>query len=183
MKSMLNPIEQKIEVSEKGIFRVDKKEMTPKQIVNSRRLIQNKITYTQTNIIEHTEDIERCKERIVQLEKQLGELTNPIVDAYIQDYNRKMNETTTKAQKFLRDFVGEDLYSQLQEHHHIDITGNDGESYRLDNKGRLYRKDTANDWTRLCIIRPSKLPLPAFIAALFVTTPSPGSTFTPLVRR
>lgn len=159
---------ERIEINEKGVFLINTQKLSPKQIASKKRKIESRIAYYYRRNQEYRDSIEENQRRISQLERQLEDLDDPIVNTIIERFNEQRRMAQMKAEDFLKEFLGEPVFNDLQKQKHITFVANDKRTYKIDRKGNVFRK-SGSSFERLCVIRPRDLPLPDFIASVITT--------------
>jgi len=148
--------EKKLRINDRGVFAVRTRQVSPKAILHHRARLQSKI-------LEAREQIVFWQKELKSLETELGEYNSPVVSNYMAQMEAMKDKAERRAQELLREFVGEIAYKQIQKKGSVAFTAKDGLKYRVNGKGHVFRGDR-----RLCIIRPSQLPLPDFVIAALV---------------
>jgi hypothetical protein len=143
-------------MNDRGIFATTTRKLTAKVILHKRARLQNKILEARDEIAVWTRDLENLK-------RELETLNRPAVNEYIAEAERWKVEAERKAQQMLREYVGDEAYKVIQKNGYISFKAKDKLGYRVNRKGHVFRADK-----RLCIIRPSELPLPDFVVAALV---------------
>jgi hypothetical protein len=143
-------------MNDRGIFATTTRKVTARGILHKRAHLQTLILDARKNVAYWCREVER-------LTKELAELNRPTVDKYIAEAERRKVEAERKAQQILREYVGENAYKAIQKNGYISFKAKDKLGYRINRKGHVFRGDK-----RLCIIRPSELPLPDFVIAALV---------------
>ena len=146
----------KITMNEKGLFLARERKMTARGIHNIRVRLQNDIIHARERSQFWTHEIEILKEDV-------KEINSPVVNDYLADLERTKHEAEAKSQQLLHDFIGEQAYKELLAVGKISFVGNDGLKYQVNSRGHVFRGGR-----RLCIIRPTELPLPDFVVAALV---------------
>jgi len=154
-------------INDRGVFEQETCMLTPYGISKRRRTLQLKIVRLTQSIQDKEIEIHNTKLEIEQEEKNLAILNSPIVESFLAKEKIKQEEIQNKAQTILKDCIGEEFYSKLQQNKKIVFTAKDNITYKIENNGKVYRK-IEKDWKLLCIIRPKNLPLPDFLLAMFV---------------
>jgi len=154
-------------INDKGVFEQETHMLSVQSLVKKKRMVQNKIVLFRGRIQDAELEIQRYKTEIAQEEKNLELLNSPVIEAYIAKERQRKEDAEAKAQSLLKECIGEDYYSKLQEHKKIVFTAKDNITYKIENNGRVYRQ-VEKEWKLLCIIRPNSLPLPDFLLSLFV---------------
>jgi hypothetical protein len=150
----------RIEISRKGMFILNQKPISPEQIRRAKRSLQNKIVGVR-------EDISALKQGLIDYENTLSRLNSSVVDKYIAKEMHRRDLIDQKSHRILKQYIGDAQYKYLYDHGSIFLKGKDGLTYKIDRQGRIYRMD-GEAVKRLCVVRPSELPLPDFIIALLV---------------
>jgi len=166
-----------IEIDEKGVYLVKTAKLSPRQIADKRKRIESRIAYYYRTNQEHADLIERNKKRIQNLETQRTELNDPMVTSIINAYVEKRRFAQMKAEEFLEEFLGQEVYDKLKKNRYITFLSKDKQTYKIDLKGFVYRK-RGSDFERLCLIRPKDLPLPDFITSAITTVKEQPHKFT-----
>jgi len=167
---------ESIEIDEKGVYLIKTQKLTPRQIADKRRRIESRIAYYYRKNQEQADLIERNKKRIQNLEAQRIELNDPMVTSIINAYVEKRRFAQMKAEEFLEEFLGKEVYDELKKNRCITFISKDKMTYKIDLKGNMYRK-RGSDFERLCLIRPRDLPLPDFIASAITTVKEQPHSF------
>ena len=152
--------DKKVTINQQGVFVTQVKKLHPNTIKKRRIILNRTIQRRQLNI-------QQAQQELFDAKQELKELSNPIVNEYLKQYAKELSQKDEKAKELLKEFVGEPTYRLLEKQHKIQFKAEDGGSYKIDWKGRIFRK-TKNGFEKLCIIRPHALPLPDFIMALLV---------------
>jgi vacuolar-type H+-ATPase subunit I/STV1 len=156
-----------IAINDRGIYSVRSEKLNVRQIQKRRRTLQSRIVNKRSRIQDLQLEIKQLERQITSLEKQLEQLNSPIVQEFIRKEEEHQKEVQRKAQSLLHEVLGDSLYQKLENSKSFTFKANDGITYKIDRNGNVYRK-VNKSFERLCIIRPSNLPLPDFILALFV---------------
>ncbi len=146
----------RLSISESGIFSIQSRRMTSKGILNHRSRLQHQI-------IEARQELAYWQKELARREAELTEYNRPIVDNYLRQLEEEKNRAERRAQQMLREFVGDVAYKRIQKHGSMAFTAKDGLKYRVNKRGHVFRGGK-----RLCIIKPSGLPLPDFVIAALV---------------
>lgn len=154
-------------INDRGVFEQETRQLTVASLTHKRRQCQNRIVYLRGKIQDLQMDIQQYQAEIEQQEKNLQLLNGPVIESYISKEKQRVQEAHDKAQALLKECIGEDFYSKLQDHKKIVFTARDNITYKIENTGRVYRR-VEDEWKLLCIIRPNSLPLPDFLLSLFV---------------
>jgi len=125
-----------IEIDEKGVYLIKTQKLTPRQIADKRRRIESRIAYYYRTNQEHADLIERNKKRIQNLETQRTELNDPMVTSIIDAYVEKRRFAQMKAEEFLEEFLGKEVYDELKKKRHIIFVSKDKLTYKIDLKSR-----------------------------------------------
>lgn len=157
---------KKITINNNGVFETETWQLTPFGIQKRRSRLQNKIISLRRKIQNCQLEINRFQKEILNVEANLKILNSPIVEAILQKHNQERKEIDVRSQQILKELVGEELYNQLQLKKSLIFTAKDNLTYKIEQNGKIYRK-VAENWERLCIVRPQDLPLPDFITSLF----------------
>jgi len=148
--------EKHLTINERGVFSIQSRRMTAKGILNHRARLQ-------TQILEARENLVYWQKEVTRREAELADYNKPIVDNYLQQMAEAKIVAEKKAQQMLREFVGDGAYKQIQKKGSIAFTAKDGLKYRVNSRGHVFRGGR-----RLCIIKPSDLPVPDFVIAALV---------------
>ena len=143
-------------MNDRGIFATTTRKLTARSILHKRAHLQTLILHAREQLGYWNGEAER-------LTRELTELNRPTVNEYIAEAERRKGEAERKAQQILREYVGDEAYKTIQKNGHISFKAKDGLGYRINRKGHVFRGNK-----RLCIIRPSELPLPDFVIAALV---------------
>lgn len=158
---------KKLLINDRGVFEQETWKLTPYGVTKRRNQLQSRIVSMRTRIQDKEVEIQELKQEIEQTEKNLETLNSPAVEAYLAEEKAKQAEIQRKAQAILKECIGDEFYSKLQERKNIIFVAKDGIKYKIDIKGRVYRR-IEKEWKLLCIIKPQNLPLPDFLLAMFV---------------
>lgn len=154
-------------INDRGVYEQETWKLTPYGITDRRRRLQLRIVRLRQKLQDEEIKILELKKTIEQEEKNIATLSSPIVETFIANEKAKQDEIQRKAQAILKECIGEELYAKLQEQKKIIFTAKDNITYKIEENGRVYRK-IEKEWKLLCIIRPSNLPLPDFLLAMFI---------------
>jgi len=158
---------QKISINDRGMYLIETHVLNSLQIAKRRKTIQTRIISLRTRIQDSKLNIQRMERNIQTFEEQLKILTSPLAQAIIKREEDKRLAIYQKAQALLEESLGSSTYQALQEHGSFTFVAEDNITYKIDKTGRVFRKNN-KQFEQLCIIRPSNLPLPDFILALFI---------------
>lgn len=118
------------------------------------------------------DDIKKLKQkvrnRLIKLHdsiKEINELETMLKALNSDEVKRWISEADRKANAFLKTFLGEDLYNELQQKGEITFTQKNTK-YRVTKRGEIYRGRSRKP---LCLIKPSDIPLPDYIASALIT--------------
>ncbi len=159
---------REIGINDRGVYERQTILLSTKTIMKRRRLLQNRIVGHRGKIQDLQSSIVNKEAEIKNLEEQLRFLNSDVVNEYLHRKQVDEQEIQFKAQTILRECIGDEIYNKLKEKKWVTFTAKDGLTYKLEEKGKIYRK-VNNDWKLLCIIKPQSLPLPDFLLALFVS--------------
>jgi hypothetical protein len=143
-------------MNDRGIFATTTRKLTAKGILHKRARLQ-------TLVLEARENVGYWNGEAERLTRELAELNRPTVNEYIAEAERRKVEAERRAQQILREYVGNEAYKAIQKNGYISFKAKDKLGYRINRKGHVFRGPK-----RLCIIRPSELPLPDFVIAALV---------------
>jgi len=151
-----------------GAFIVKYHRLTIKALKSLRTRLLNKSFELRRDIGRLREEINRKKVELEEIESMLNKLTDDKIKEIIEREERRKREAEQKATEFLKDYIGEEAFQQLQKKGYFEFTGADGQQYRITKNGKLCRK-FGNYWYYMCVIYPEDLPLPDIIASVFTT--------------
>jgi uncharacterized protein VirK/YbjX len=156
-----------IRIDEKGVYLTEVKMLNPKQILDRRQRYQRKIISLRDDIADLQIRIRNHQNQIQSLESDLKAINSEQVTAYIEKYNREKEEATLKALQLLHEVLGNEIYEKLESSKWCTFIGKDGGEYRITNGGHVSRKING-EWKKICLIRPTELPLPDFVLSAFI---------------
>jgi len=157
---------KKLSINNNGVYETETCQLTPYGIERRRARLQIRIISTRHKIQDVYLKINSLEKELANAEEQLKLLNSPIVEILLQKHKQEQAEIEAKSQQILRELIGDDLYGELQTRKSMIFTAKDNLTYKIEQCGKIYRR-IGKDWEQLCIIRPSELPLPDFITALF----------------
>jgi predicted RNase H-like nuclease (RuvC/YqgF family) len=157
-------LSEDITINEKGIYRTTHEYLSPLQVLNLRKRLQTRLVNLRTEIQNLQSQISEKEKLILKYERELKELSTPIVDSYIQVWIEKRKGADRKADELLQEVLGKEVYQLLKKSKYL-VFSDKGIHYKITDKGQIYRKEN-NEWRQLCVIRPKYLPLPDFIISL-----------------
>ncbi len=98
-------------------------------------------------------------------------------------WNQRENEKIAhqRALDLLREHIGLEAYTELNEKHRIFWKTGNGIKYKMTDTGQVYRQEKKK-WYKLCVVRPKSLPLPDSILAILTAVKDNPRKF-PNVRR
>jgi hypothetical protein len=129
--------------------------------------VENLRRHNQDEIAELRLKIGTSEKKLQTLEVELKQLSTPEVNAYILKLEKERAEAHAKALALMKEVLGQELFSGLQDKKWCTFTAKDGGSYKITSQGYVFRRIN-NEWKKLCIIRPKELPLPDFVLAALI---------------
>lgn len=171
----MNEDVRRVEVNPEGVFIIGSKKLTLSSLKARRTRLEGEILRLQRMQRELSAEIKQNTKTIKELEFELATFNSQEVLEWIQrrekelalEKERKKQErilANQRAKAFLREYIGEEAYTQLTKKGSLEFSGRDGRSYTLNSKGVLYRGSS-----RVCVIHPRNLPLPDFIISVLTT--------------
>lgn len=127
-------------INDRGVFEQEIFQLTPYGIGQRKRRLQNSIIRLRQQIQDAELKISDLKKEIAQTEKNLETLNSPLVESFLTKERAKQEEILNKTQQILKDCIGDEFYSKLQENKKIIFTAKDNITYKIDDNGRVYRK-------------------------------------------
>jgi len=176
----MNEDTRKVEVRHEGIFIVGERKLSLSTFKARRTRLEGQILDLQNEQRNLEHQIKKNSQTIQQLESELATFNSPEAIEWMErrehelvlqrERKRKAKiEANQRARQFLREYIGEKPYNQLNKKGFIEFQGKDHQTYRIDRKGGLYRHGK-----RLCMIHPRNLPLPDFIVGILTTVKEVG---------
>lgn len=155
-----------VTVNDRGVFLFRGNRMNIRQV---RRMIdgcQGQIDYYRREIGRYQSTIASFEKTMEKHKVLLAELTSPVVQKYIADVEEEKRRIEEKAQALLKEVVGDEAYRVLQRKGHFKFD-TDGRTFQIYRSGKVYEKK-GDSWKDFCIIKPDDLPLPDYVAAVFL---------------
>ncbi len=151
-----------------GAYRCKYYKLTIKALKNYRsRLLTNNMKLRQI-IQDKYAIIEDLEKQLRQNQDTLNRLPQEKIEQVIQLDIELKKQVNAKATLFLKDYLGEEAYNQLQEKGFYCFVGADHKKYRIKSNGEL-QQSSGKYWLQMCVIKPKDLPLPDIISAIHAT--------------
>lgn len=152
-------------VNDRGVFLTQSKRLSARQV----RALRNRC---ERETATHRQEIENKRAEIAHLEQRLKALAvfheqanSPAVEAFLKQADEEARMVKMRAEKFLHDTIGDQLYVRLKRRGHVEFDSG-GRHFKLYRSGKIWEKDGVG-WRSFCVIRPTDLPLPDYAAAVF----------------
>jgi len=149
-----------------GVFLVSYHRLTVKALKGYRSRLLNESIKLRREIGRLREKIKEKKAKLEEIESMLNKLTDDKIREIIEKEEQRKREAERKATEFLREYIGEEAFEQLEKKGYFEFTGADGKQYRITKDGRLCRK-FGKYWHYMCVLYPEDLPLLDIIASVF----------------
>jgi len=149
-----------------GVFIVRYHKLSVKALKSLRSRLLTQDMQLRNEIGRLRRQIQEKKAKLKEIERMLNKLTDEKIKEIIERERQRKREAEEKASEFLKDYIGEEAFSKLQQKGYFEFKGADGKRYRITKDARLL--DYYNGrWYHLCVIHPKDLPLPDIIASVF----------------
>jgi len=156
-----------LQIDEKGLYITEIKYLSLPQIQIRKHHLEQRVIHVRDRIADLKLEIHTEEKKLEQLQSELAKLSTPEVQNYVQKLQKERAEAEAKAMALLKEVIGKELFSTLQEKTWCSFTANDGGTYKITSRGNMFRKIN-KEWKQLCIIRPQDLPLPDFVLAALI---------------
>lgn len=153
---------KEIQVLPEGIFRVSYQKMSMRTVRSLYSRLQTEIMTSQKEQDFLMEKAKNLTEKIKNMELQLAQLRD-----FRVEHDPKF-EAIFKAEKFLREFLGEERYQAFRTNRVLIFKAIDGNEYRIDWDGRLFKR-VGNEYRQICIRKKSRLPLHDHIVSVITS--------------
>jgi len=117
----------------------------------------------------HQSAIDGIRERLTRNEKVINSLTEDKIKNAIAIEQRSKKIADEKATQFLKEWLGELRYGELQLKEFLEFKGLNGKIYRIKKNGDLHEKH-GKYWYYKCVVKQHSLPLPDFIASVITAS-------------
>lgn len=152
-------------VNDRGVFLTQSKRLSARQVRTLRNRCERETATHRQEIENKRADIAHLEQRLKALAVFHEQANSPAVEAYLKQADEEARQVKERAEKFLRDTIGDDLYAQLKRRSYIEFDSS-GRHFKMYRSGKTWEKD-GTTWKWFCVIRPSDLPLPDYTAAVF----------------
>lgn len=176
----MNEDTRRIEINPDGIFVVGVQKLGLSALKRRKTRLEGRILDLQQEQRHFQTQMKNNAREITELEFELATFNNPKVLEWIARREKEIALERERAKKekllanqraktFLREYVGEIVYTKLMKKGSLEFVGKDGREYKITSKGVLFRGSS-----RLCVIHPRNLPLPDFILSVLTTVKERG---------
>jgi len=166
---------RKIELTPEGVFVVGLKHLSLSGLKSRKTRLEGEILRLHRRQRSLETQIKNNSKTIINLERELATFNSLEISQWVLEEERKIALererqrqekilANQRAKVFLREYIGEETYTQLMKEGSVKFTGRDGRTYKITSKGILYRGSS-----RVCVIHPRNLPLPDFIVSVLTT--------------
>lgn len=149
-----------------GIFLVRYHKLSVKALKSLRSRLLGEVIRARRELAELYDKVEAKRALILEKEQMLDKLTEDKISEFIDFEKQQQKAILEKANSFLREYIGENAFQELQQKGSLVFQGLDGKTYRIKRDGEL-QQGGGKFWYDMCTIKPSTLPLPDIIASVF----------------
>ena len=165
-----------IEFREDKVFYVKRRPLNERMIRSRITRIRNKIRTIERDSTRLSNVLNEKNRQIEMLQEQLRSLTSPEVEEYIRRERDLKQAILNRSLDLLREYLGEEAFAVLESKGFILFQDERGQSYKVNARGRVFKKDQFDHYRELCVIRPN-LPVPDIVISVMTAVRNDPSRF------